>query len=290
MPTQTVSGVFIVRTPDEASLPIIFDSPHSGLDYPLDFHPAASPAAILTSCDRFVDELWGAAPSNGATLIAALFPRAYIDPNRAASDLDPELLEEPWHGEIQGSDYTRRGMGLIRRLVLPGIPLYERKLTLAEVEGRLSGYYRPYRNRLTLAIEDAVARFGAVWHCNCHSMKSHGNAMNTDAGAARPDFVLSDRHGQTSDLRFTRWLADQLTRQGYSVKINEPYQGGDLVAGFGRPAQRRNSLQIEINRALYLDESTYEKSAGFDSVVRNLTALLRALGDFVRAELSTRAG
>ncbi len=288
MPTQTVSGILFAQLPDEDALPVVIDSPHSGLKYPPDFQPTAAPAAILTTCDRYVDELWGAAPQLGATLIAALFPRAYIDPNRSAKDLDPELLQGPWPGTVDGSDYTRRGMGLIRRLALPGVPLYERKLAVAEVESRLACYYRPYRERLAQAIETAVARHGRVWHFNCHSMKSQGNAMNTDSGSLRPDFVLSDRHGTTCELRFTRWFAAQLIGMGYTVKINEPYQGGDLVASFGRPREGRNSLQIEINRALYLDEGTYQKNAGFDPLVRNLTSLLAAMADYVRAELAAR--
>jgi len=288
MPTQTVPGILYSHWPDAKPLPIVYDSPHSGMVYPADFEPVAPRSAILTSCDRFVDELWQSAPSTGATLVAALFPRAYIDPNRAAGDLDPELLEAAWPSPLEKSDYTRRGMGLIRRLALPGVPLYRRKLTLAEVERRLSDCYRPYRARLAEAIESAVARDGAVWHCNCHSMKSQGNAMNLDSGSRRPDFVLSDRNGQTSDVRFTRWVADRLAGMGYTVKINDPYQGGDLVATFGRPQERRNSIQIEINRALYLDEDTYEKNSGFAELVRNLAALQTALADHVRSELAHR--
>ena len=290
MPTETIPGVLVVRTPDGDPLPLVFDSPHSGFDFPPGFRPVAPREAMLTTCDRFVDELWGAAPDCGATLIAALFPRAFIDPNRSDSDLDPDLLVEPWRGKVERSDYTRRGMGLIRRFALPGVPLYGGKLANSEVEARLDGYYRPYRNRLSQSIEEAFARHGAVWHCNCHSMKSHGNAMNTDAGAARPDFVLSDRHGRTSDSRFVDWLAGQLKRQGFSVSVNEPYQGGDLVASLGRPAGGRSSLQIEINRVLYLDEATYEKSSGFAPLARSLAFIIRAMGDFVRSELSTRSG
>jgi N-formylglutamate deformylase len=270
MPTQTVPGVLFARLPDAGDLPLVFDSPHSGLAYPPDFQPAAPEAMILTSCDRF--------------------PRAYIDPNRSAGDLDPDLLAEPWPGQVDGSDYTRRGMGLIRRFALPGVPLYRRKLTLAEVEARLAGYYRPYRDRLAGIIEAAVARHGAVWHCNCHSMKSVGNAMNTDAGSARPDFVLSDRWGRTSDQRFTRWVATRLTLLGYTVKINDPYQGGDLVATFGHPDEGRNSLQIEVNRALYLNEATYEKHAGFARLEQSLAALQEALAEYVRGQLAARPG
>jgi len=178
-------------------------------------------------------------------------------------------------------------MGLIRRYALPGIPLYERKLTVTEVQNRLSEYYIPYRKRIGTAIEEAFVQHGAVWHCNCHSMKPQGNAMNTDAGNSRPDFVLSDRLGKTCDGRFTDWLAGRFKRRGYSVKINDPYQGGDLVATFGRPALKRNSVQIEINRALYLDGMTFQKSPGFDRLAADLSGVLRELGEFVRAHLAS---
>lgn len=276
------SGPVIVTPPRAEAAPLVFDSPHSGMEWPPDFRPLAPRAAILTTWDAYVDELWADAPDAGATLVAARFPRAYIDVNRAESDIDQELLAEPWPGPVSATDYTRRGMGLIRRYALPGVPMYDRRLSAAEVRGRIENHYRPYRAALRGVLDDLHRRHGAVWHVNCHSMKSRGNAMNVDAGAARPDFVVSDRHGTTCDPAFTAWTAEFLRGRGYAVQINDPYRGGDLVASCGDPARGRHSLQIEINRALYLDEAACERGAGFADVRRDLARFSRAAAGYAR--------
>lgn len=278
-----MSGVLQVSRPEGPILPLVIDSPHSGLIMPPDFAPAAPRAALLTTCDRYVDELWSDAPSLGAPVLAALFPRAYIDPNRAETDIDPDLLSRPWTGPVRATDYSRRGMGLIRRNALPGVPMYDAPLRPEDVQRRLERYYRPYRTALGGLLDEAAAGAGgSVWHLNCHSMKSRGNAMNTDAGQPRCDFVLSDRRGITCGPDFTVFLAETLVGRGYSVSVNDPYQGGDLVATCGRPAEGRHSLQVEVNRALYLDEATYEKSAAFDALRHDLGQVTAALAGFVR--------
>ncbi|MFM0503216.1 MULTISPECIES: N-formylglutamate amidohydrolase [Paraburkholderia] len=267
-------------------LPIVFDSPHSGITLPDDFGTVAPREAILTSWDAYVDELWSGVPAHGGVLIGARFPRAYIDPNRAITDIDAALLAEPWPEPLAPQPYTQRGMGLIRRYALPGVPLYDRKLSIAEVQHRIDAYYRPYRAALAQAAEAAVARHGALWHVNCHSMKSRGNAMNVDAGAARPDLVVSDRRGTASDAAFTRWVADHFVAAGYRVQVNEPYQGGDLLRAVSDPAHRRYSVQIELNRALYMDEASFAKHAGFGTLKRALDAFADALASYVRAQLN----
>lgn len=276
----------IITSPRADPVPLVIDSPHSGMAWPADFQPLASREAILTTWDAYVDELWAAAPEVGATLVAARFPRAYVDVNRAESDIDAEILDAPWPGPVSATDYTRRGMGLIRRLALPGIPMYDRKLTVAEVTHRLESCYRPYRDALRRVIDTAWRQHGAVWHVDCHSMKSRGNEMNIDSGAARPDFVVSDRLGTTSDPAFTAWTAEFFRGLGYSVQVNDPYKGGDLVAAFGAPARRRHSIQIEVNRRLYLNEAAFERGPGFASAQAGLTRYLQAAADYVRTHLS----
>ncbi|MEX3923620.1 N-formylglutamate amidohydrolase [Paraburkholderia sp. BR10936] len=271
-----------------APLPIVFDSPHSGITLPDDFGTVAPREAILTSWDAFVDELWGGVPARGGVLIGARFPRAYIDPNRAITDIDAELLAEPWPEPLAPEPYTRRGMGLIRRYALPGMPLYDRKLSVDEVRHRIDAYYRPYRAALAQAAETAYAQHGALWHVDCHSMKSRGNEMNVDSGEARPDFVISDRRGTTSDPAFTQWVAEHFAAAGYRVQINEPYQGGDLLRAVSDPARNRHSIQIELNRALYMDEATCSKHAGFDTLKRDLDAFADALAHRVRARLNAK--
>lgn len=274
----------LTRPAPADAVPVLFDSPHSGMEWPGDFQPAASRAAILTTWDAYVDRLWSGVPAAGGTLLAATFPRAYIDANRAADDIDPALLASPWPTPLSASDYSRRGMGLIRRLALPGQPMYARPLTVEEVRRRIDDYYLPYRRALSAELEALHSRHGSVWHVNCHSMKSRGNEMNTDAGAPRPDFVVSDRQGLTAAPEFTAWVASWFTARGHTVQVNEPYRGGDLVATFGRPAVHRHSVQIEINRALYLDEAAVQPSPGFAPLQATLADFARALTAHVRTQ------
>jgi N-formylglutamate deformylase len=208
-----------------------------------------------------------------------------VDANRAVTDLDPAMIEGAWPGVLVPTEYTSRGMGVIRRYALPGVPLYASKLTPEQISGRLEGYYRPYREALAEAIESAYASFGRVWHVNCHSMKSMGNKMNVDAGEARPDFVISDRKGLTCERAFTDWTVDFFSRMGYTVKVNDPYSGGDIVKTYGQPARGRNSLQIEVNRRLYLDESSYEKAPGFTKLRADLSAYAEALASYTLLKL-----
>lgn len=276
---------FRLVRPQANALPVLFDSPHSGMEWPEDFRPVALPEAIRTTWDAYVEQLWSGVPLAGATLLAANFPRAYIDPNRAADDIDPELLTSPWPAALAPTDYSRRGMGLIRRFALPGVPMYAGPLSHQAVQHRLATYYHPYRAALGEILDELHGAHGAVWHINCHSMKSRGNAMNVDAGALRPDFVISDRRGVTADPAFTEWVAAWFTGRGYRVKINDPYLGGDLVASYGRPQARRHSVQIEINRALYLDESAMLPLARFVALREELTEFALALAGHVRQQL-----
>ncbi len=151
-------------------------------------------------------------------------------------------------------------------------------LPVAAIQARIDLCYRPYRAALADALDRAHARFGTVVHLNAHSMKSRANAMNIDHGAARPDIVVSDRHGTTADADLTSWIADWFRAQGYATRVNTPYQGGDLVAHFGAPTSGRHSVQIEINRSLYMHESAFERSPGFEPLERALTAFVQDLG------------
>lgn len=285
MTSSATPPPFVRHAPGEPALPVVFDSPHSGFYFPPDFEPAATRGEIRTTWDAYVDELCAGVTAAGATLLAATFPRAYIDANRAADDIDPEILATPWPEPVALSEHSARGMGLIRRFALPGVPMYRRKLSVAEVRGRLDRWYQPYRAALAAELDAAWARHGAVWHFDMHSMKARGNAMNRDRGALRPDFVIGDRGGTTAPPELTAWVAAFFTRLGYTVTVNKPYQGADLVRAHGDPARRRFSVQIEINRGLYLDEATGERSAGFARVRDELSAFARAVAGRVRDEL-----
>jgi N-formylglutamate deformylase len=268
-------------------IPLVLDSPHSGTAYPDEFDHLPPRDVVRLAEDTHVEALYAAAPSIGATLIEALFPRAYIDPNRHRSDIDPELLADPWTEPITPSRKSELGIGLVWRLAHGGVPMYARKLSAAEVRRRITDFYEPYHACVSAALNRRHAAFGAVWHINCHSMPAVGDVMSEDPGRARADFVLGDRDGSTCAPEFTTFVAKTLTGLGYDVAINDPYKGVELVRMHGRPAERRHSLQIEINRRLYMDESTLARHSGFATLQSNLQRLLQSLRQFVidRAEL-----
>jgi N-formylglutamate deformylase len=273
----TIPGVLTVEPPTTALVPLVLDSPHSGTDYPADFPYACPLAELRTAEDAFVHDLFGAGPGLGATLVHAHFPRALIDPNRAETDIDPDLLAEPWPEPLAPGEKSRLGLGLIRRLALPDLPVFSRKLTVAEVRAWIERFYRPYH----AAVVDALARHrrpdGFVLLINCHSMKATGNAMNTDTGKTRPDFVISDRDGTTAAPQWTRLIVDHLRDAGHSVAVNDPYKGAEIVRRHGAPAEGRHAIQIEINRRLYLDQETITPTAGYAALKADLTRLLAAV-------------
>jgi N-formylglutamate deformylase len=263
-------------------LPLVLDSPHSGEDYPADFDHLPPREVVRQAEDTHVARLWSMAPHYGATLIEAGFPRAYLDANRSLADIDPELLAEPWPEPLSPSRKTVQGIGLVWRVARDGSSMYARKLTVNEVRARIERCWRPYHETLARIIDASHARFGVVWHINCHSMPAVGDPNADDPGRERADFVLGDRDGTTCSPAFTRFVARQVNAMGYSVAINDPYKGVELVRRHGRPRENRHSLQIEIKRTLYMDERTLVPHAGYARLQRDLGTLCAALGRFVR--------
>lgn len=284
--TERADAYVITRISGLPALPVVFDSPHSGTMLPPDTETIATWDALQSGWDAWVDELWSSVPQHGCVLLGATFHRMYIDANRARDDIDPELLSGPWPGGSRMSENCRRGMGLVRRLARPDEPMYDRHLSVDEVRTRIERYYDPYHEALARLLDSAYARCGRVWHINCHSMKSTGNLMNVDAGASRPDFVVSDRNGTSADPAFTRWVADCIAEMGYGVTINEPYRGAELIRRFSDPATGRHSIQIEINRRLYMNEKTMLKTPGFVALQSNLDLLAQRLARHVQAQLT----
>ena len=281
-----IPAPFLIREAEGPAIPLVLDSPHSGSQPAPFVAPIAPHEALESTRDAFVDELYATAPRHGATLIAATFPRWMIDANRARDDVDLELIEGAWPHPVKPTAKTRSGMGLLRRLALPGVPMYGRKFTIEQVEALLRDYYDPYHAALKRALDQTHAQFGAVWHIDCHSMKSRGNAMNDDAGKLRPDFVVSDREGTTADGGFTEHVAAALRAYGYDVRINDPYKGAELIRAYGKPSERRHSIQIEINRRLYMDEDAVVKHDGFEALARNLDRLLGNVAAFLRTQVA----
>ena len=276
-----MTNAFTLTPPGDRRVPLVLDSPHSGTMYPEDFRPAVPMEELRRAEDGFVDELYGAGPSLGATLIAATFPRSYIDPNRSLLDVDASLLETPWPGPAMRSRKTELGIGLIWRVLDSGQPIYDRKLTVDEVKNRIVRYHQPYQRAVKVALDEAYAHFGAVWHLNLHSMPALSSQISEEGpGRSRADFVLGDRDGTTCEGDFTALVADALRAMGYDVKVNDPYKGVELVRAFSDPELGRHSLQIEVNRRLYMDERTRERNAGFGMLQADLTRLLEAVAAY----------
>lgn len=272
-----MDDVFLCQKPDIQAAPLVLDSPHSGHLYPPSFRHACPRSWLRATEDSHVDEIFGAAPALGVPLLSALFPRCYIDPNRAEDDIDPLLLEEPWPG-ANPSARARMGLGLIRRLFRQSNPkpIYDAPLRHAEIRRRIDAYYRPYHAALRALLDETHAAFGAVFHLNCHSMPSPGR------GASRlaPDIVLGDLDGAACCSAYTRFAARALKELGYRVAVNRPYKGVELVRKFSDPAGGRHSLQIELARPLYMNEKTREKTEGFNRLRADMTRFVIQLIDF----------
>ncbi len=274
---------FTLTAPAAPAVPLVCDSPHSGTAYPADYGHAVPRTLLRRGEDTHVESLWEAVPAVGGTLLAAHFPRTYIDCNRTEDDLDPELLDAPWPTPLDPGPKTRLGFGLVWRNIGAGQPIYDRPLTVAEVRNRIESYYRPYHAALAQAVEDTTRRFGAVWHLNLHSMPNDAyERLKIESPHPLADFVLGDRDGTTCEPGFVDLIERELRARGYTVARNDPYKGVQLIARIGQPALRRHSLQVEIRRPLYMDEATRERNAGFAQVQRDLTGVLESLSAYVK--------
>jgi N-formylglutamate amidohydrolase len=272
--------VLIVHGPELPQRPLVLDSPHSGFRIPSDFRATVDTTALREGEDCYIDELYLPAAGKGIPLLAAQFPRTYLDPNRHAGDIDLDLIEGgAWPDEHVPSGKARIGKALLWRTLDDGRPIYDRRLGVAEVRQRIAGYHRPYHAALQSLLDRAHARFGVVYHINCHSMNAVSGLMGEGgAGKARADMVLGDRDGTTCDPAFTEFVRATLAGFGYDVKVNDPFKGVELVRAYSHPAAGRHSLQLEVNKRLYMEGNNGPKHAGFESLQAHLMALLDGIG------------
>ena len=282
-------SVAIVR-PHANAIPLICDSPHSGTAYPADFRHAVDLGDLRRCEDTHVEALWADTPAVGGTLIHARFPRSYIDANRASNDIDVAMLSEPWPGEVQASGpCVKLGNGLVFSKTTTFRDIYDRKLSVAEVQRRIDTCWQPYRRALNDALQHARTAFGRAWHLNLHSMPSNAyERLGRVSDVPLADVVLGDLQGQSCSPGFTACVAGAFRSLGYSVALNDPYAGQDLVRTHGRPGNGCESLQIEINRKLYLDEDTREPLGRFAQVRSDIGRVLEAIATTLRAELGSQ--
>ncbi|MCI5068604.1 N-formylglutamate amidohydrolase [Acidovorax sp.] len=263
--------------------PLVLDSPHSGTQYPADFGSACDLPTLRRAEDTHVEKIYAFAPAMGAAWIEAHFPRIYLDANRDTTELDTSMLDGAWTGPISTDpkvlSKVRLGKGLIWKFTDEGEPIYHRQLTVQEVRGRIDRCWRPYHAAVAQAIDAAHARHGYSIHLNCHSMPAVAGRFATEfPGLVHADFVVGDRDGTTADPALSALICDHLRACGYSVEYNHPYKGVELVRRYGNPAQHRHSIQVEINRKLYMDEQTLEQDpAGMARLQTDLKALVQRL-------------
>ena len=314
-----------VIAPARQSLPLVFSSPHSGDDYPADFVAASRLSAheLRRSEDSFVDKLFEAAPEEGAPLLRAHFPRAYVDPNREPFELDQGMFSDrlPDYANTR-SPRVAAGLGTIAKIVASGAEIYDGKLTFSEVSARIRQHYWPYHTTLRQLVEATRKRFGFCVLIDCHSMPS-SNAVTNDQAAPeergatnghgfrlgkgigdngwrarrgdRPglkpvagcdmDMVLGDSHGQSCTGSLTDAAEASLTAMGYRVGRNDPYSGGFVTRHYGRPKDGVHALQIEISRALYMDEARITPRPDLRRLQADLRHLIRDLATAAQRHL-----
>ena len=277
-----------IRAPAEQTVPLVFSSPHSGSRYDPAFIEASKldEIALRRSEDSFVDEIFCRAPDFGAPLLCALYPRAYLDPNREAYELDPAMFSDvlPAHAMTR-TERVRAGFGTIARLVATGAEIYSEKLSFAEAEARIEVLYRPYHAALRRLISETTGRFGWAVLIDCHSMPSVGGPADRDKGRRRADFVLGDRFGTSCASALTGHVEKTLQELGYTVARNDPYAGAYTTVHYGRPENGVHALQIEVNRGLYMNEADFTRSPGHAPLQEALGKFIEGLAAFERSRL-----
>lgn len=265
----------LVTRPATQKIPFVFSSPHSGRCYPEAFIQGSNldPVTLRRSEDCFVEELFGGVVTLGAPLLQARFPRAYLDANREPYELDPTMFAEPLPPHVNTRSLrVAGGLGTIARVVADSAEIYREPLAYAVAEQRIRHLYMPFHEALRALLEQTLKSFGCAVLIDCHSMPSVGGPADDDNGFDRPDIVLGDRYGTSCAAVVTAEAERALTRLGYSVTRNNPYAGGFNTEHYGRPAQGLHTLQIEINRALYMDELRLERSENFVQVRDDMAA------------------
>lgn len=277
-----LQAAFDLRMPRDVTSRAVFSSPHSGRAYPDEFLRTSvlTPLEVRSSEDAFVDSLFGAAPDHGAPLLAANLPRAYVDLNRAADELDPALIA----GITRKGANARvaAGLGVIPRVVAEGRQIRLGKISQREAEDRLRLGYRPFHGMLRTLLDEQAGRFGIAILFDCHSMPHDALASAPLVRGRRPDVILGDRFGASCG----RWLSDAalsiFVEQGFVVARNAPFAGGYITQNYGRPSRGIHTLQIEIDRALYMDEATLRPLPRFAEIADRLShaiAVLTRLGE-----------
>jgi N-formylglutamate amidohydrolase len=283
-----LTEAYVLKRPRRALGPVVFAAPHSGRDYPAAFLAQAvlDRQAIRSSEDAFVDRLFDMAPARGAPLLVARAPRAFIDLNRAADELDPAVIEG-----IARAPHNPRvtsGLGVIPRVVAGGRPIYRGKLALTEAQARIARYWHPYHQALSALIDETRARFGHAVLIDCHSMPHEAIEAHSRPGQPRPEVVLGDRYGAAAGRDVMDRVEAAFAGAGLRVGRNAPFAGAYVAQAYGRPSRGVHVVQVEIDRALYMNEARIEPLPGFaafrDRMASVVADLIQPPGTALAAE------
>ncbi|WP_457584251.1 N-formylglutamate amidohydrolase [Ensifer canadensis] len=281
MGEMTERELFEVLEPASQRIPFVFNSPHSGRSYAQAFldQSRLDALAIRRSEDHYVDELFQNATFLGAPMLLAHFPRAFLDVNREPYELDPRMFDGPVppHANIS-SMRVAGGLGTVPRLVAENMEIYRGRFPVEDALARIETIYKPYHATLRKLIARTHVQFGLSVLIDCHSMP--GN-VHLPGSAQRPDFIIGDRYGTSAAAELSRMAVDLLAELGYTVARNKPYAGGFITEHYGRPSRGLHALQIEINRGLYVDETTLVRKPGFGALVADLTSFIASLARHV---------
>lgn len=275
---------YTLTRPDARTTSVVFASPHSGRDYPASFLRRAvlNASEIRSSEDAFVDQLFEAVPSYGAPLLTANAPRAYLDLNRGPDELDSALVE----GVRRNAHNPRvaSGLGVIPRVVANGRHIYRGKLTLIEAHQRIAQYWRPYHDQLQTLLDESNNAFGEAILIDCHSMPHEALENVGPPGSARPDVVLGDRFGATAASSVVEQIEAAFASAGLHVARNMPFAGAFITQHYGRPSRQQHAIQVEIDRALYMNERTLEPNDNFEAFRTLLSGVIAEIADIGRAD------
>lgn len=274
---------FNLVCPEARTTSVVFASPHSGRDYPEAFLRRATLNAseIRSSEDAFVDQLFETVPSCGAPLLTANAPRAYVDLNRGADELDSALIEG-----VRRTAHNPRiasGLGVIPRVVANGRQIYRGKISLAEAHQRIGHYWRPYHDQLQTLLDESSNVFGEAILIDCHSMPHEALENVGPPGSTRPDVVLGDRFGSTAAGSIVERVEAALASAGLRVARNMPFAGAFITQHYGRPSRQQHAIQVEIDRALYMDERTLQPNGNFEAFKTLLGGAIAEIADIGRA-------
>jgi len=277
---------YAIVAPTRQTLPLVVASPHSGVEYPPEFLAASrlDRDRLRKSEDAFVDEIFAAAPALGAPLLRANFPRAFVDPNREAYELDPTMFAGPLPAWVNArSPRVAAGLGTIPRVVSSGEEIYRDKLQFAEARDRIERFYRPYHDALAQLVIETRRHFGYCILIDAHSMPSTGGPGLAERSHRACDIVLGDCFGTACAGIVATRVRETLEPLGYRVAQNDPYAGGFVTQHYGRPLDFVHALQIEINRALYMNELTIEPTNGLGRLATDMKRVIGALGAIDRS-------